>query len=55
MDLEAKHMIILLMSDFVWESTSSNDNSQKLGKNPSAPCIIQTSDLFFVAHSTSMY
>ena len=40
MDLEdlkmcAKCVIMLLMLDFVWESTSSKDNSQKLGKNPS--------------------
>ena len=30
MDLEAKCVIILLMFDFVWQSTSSMDNSQKL-------------------------
>ena len=34
-----------LMFDFVWESTSSNENSQKLGKNPSAPSRNQTCEL----------
>ena len=45
MDLEAKCVIMLLMLDFVWESTSSKDNSQKLGKNPSVSSRIQTCDL----------
>ena len=35
----------MLMFDTVWEGTSSNNNSQKLGKNPSAPSRSQPCDL----------
>ena len=45
MDLEAKCVIMLLLLDFVWESTSSKDNSQKLGKNLSVSSRIQTCHL----------
>ena len=41
----------MVMFDTVWERTSSNNNSQKLGKNPSAPSRSQACDLMITCVS----